>query len=109
MPRSKAPTFDEFWNAYGLKRDKVAAQRAWNRLSVTDRRAAVQGIQAYRDDCQSRGISMMYAQGYMNHRRWEDEREESADVSAGAASGTKKEQSPATPAATDTLSDMETW
>ena len=31
------------------------------------------GIAAYRDDCRRRGISMMYAQGYLNHRRWEDE------------------------------------
>lgn len=100
MPRSKTPTFDDFWNAYGLKRDKVAAQRAWNRLSATDRRAAVDGIQAYRDDCQSRGISMMYAQGYMNHRRWEDEREEPA--------ASKKEQSP-TLFSPDTLADMDTW
>lgn len=65
--------FQKFWDAYGLKRDRVAAERAWRKLSKGDRRAALAGIQRYRDDCEARGISRMYAQGYLNHRRWEDE------------------------------------
>lgn len=67
------PTFPEFWNAYGLKRDRMAAEKAFLRLSAKDRLAAFNGIAAYRADCQQRGIRMMYAQGYINHRRWEDE------------------------------------
>ncbi len=69
------PEFDKFWNMYGLKRDRVSAERAWRKLSKSDRRAAISGIQRYRDDCEARGISRMYAQGYLNHRRWEDEHE----------------------------------
>ena len=65
--------FQKFWDAYGLKRDRVAAERAWRKLSKGDRRAALAGIARYRDDCEARGISRMYAQGYLNHRRWEDE------------------------------------
>ena len=65
--------FNTFWDAYGLKRDRLAALRAWKRLSANDRRDAIRGIAAYRADCQQRGISMMYGQGYLNHRRWEDE------------------------------------
>jgi hypothetical protein len=68
--------FQEFWDAYGLKRDRVAAERAWRKLSKGDRRAALAGIQRYRDDCEARGIQRMYAQGYLNHRRWEDEQED---------------------------------
>lgn len=68
--------FQKFWDAYGLKRDRVAAERAWRKLSKGDRRAALVGIQRYRDDCEARGISRMYAQGYLNHRRWEDEQED---------------------------------
>lgn len=67
------PTFQEFWDAYGLKRDRMAAEKAFLRLSAKDRLAAFIGIAAYRADCQQRGIRMMYAQGYINHRRWEDE------------------------------------
>lgn len=98
MPRTKQTAihdFDRFWNLYALKRDKVAAQRAWQRLSAADRRAAIDGIQAYRDACQQRGIAMMYPQGYLNHRRWEDEAEAapsksiyaSDTVSGGSAAG----------------------
>lgn len=65
--------FQTFWDAYALKRDKIAAERAWNRLSASDRRAALNGIDRYKADCERRGISRMYAQGYLTHRRWEDE------------------------------------
>lgn len=70
---NKAPTFEEFWNAYGLKRDRIAAERAWNKLNTKDKRAAIMGIAAYNADCEQRGISRMYGQGYLNHRRWEDD------------------------------------
>ena len=70
---NKAPTFEEFWNAYGLKRDRIAAERAWNKLNTKDKRAAIAGIAAYNADCEQRGISRMYGQGYLNHRRWEDD------------------------------------
>ena len=65
--------FQKFWDHYGLKRDRVAAERAWQKLSKGDRRAALAGIARYRDDCEARGIQRMYAQGYLSHRRWEDE------------------------------------
>ena len=70
---NKAPTFEEFWNAYGLKRDRIAAERSWNKLNTKDKRAAIMGISAYKQDCEQRGISRMYGQGYINHRRWEDD------------------------------------
>ena len=70
---TKGISFDSFWDAYGLKRDRIAAERAWKRLSAKDRKAAFDGVARYREDCRQRGISMMYAQGYLSHRRWEDE------------------------------------
>ena len=51
---------------------------AWKRLSAKDQRAAIAGIAPYREDCRKRGIAMMYGQGYLNHRRWEDEFEDAA-------------------------------
>jgi len=65
--------FNTFWNAYALKRDKMAAERAWKRLSVKDQRAALDGIGAYRNVCQRDGIRMCYPQGYLNGHRWEDD------------------------------------
>lgn len=72
--RNKNVTFSDFWDAYGLKLDKRSAERAWKRLGEADRRAALAGIEAYQEDCRQRGIARMYPQGYLTHRRWEDER-----------------------------------
>lgn len=66
-------TFQQFWDAYGLKRDRFAAERVWKRMNSIDRLAAYNGIASYRADCEQRGICMMYGQGYLTHRRWEDE------------------------------------
>ena len=76
--------FEVFWKSYGLKRDRIAAERAWRRLSARDQRAAFAGIPAYREDCQRRGVAMMYAQGYLNHRRWEDEAEPQTQPASAA-------------------------
>ena len=43
--------FTEFWDAYGLKRDRMSADRVWRRMSQKDRRAALAGISAYRETC----------------------------------------------------------
>ena len=72
---SKQTDFQTFWNTYALKRDRIAAERAWNRLSEKDKQAALAGIATYSDYCERHGICLMYAQGYLNHRRWEDEPE----------------------------------
>ena len=70
---NQAPTFQQFWNAYGMKRDRIAAERAWNRLTAKDKRMAIRAIDDYNADCARRGISRMYAQGYLSHRRFEDD------------------------------------
>lgn len=73
MGKQHIPTFQDFWDAYAYKRDRMAAERAWNRLSARDKRDAFAGIAAYSNDCQRRGVSRMYGQGYLTHRRWEDD------------------------------------
>ena len=100
------PTFPEFWNAYGLKRDRMAAEKAFLRLSAKDRIAAFNGIAAYRADCEQRGIRMMYAQGYLNHRRWEDETEASTPASVPYAASPSQFSSSPTP---NSQPDMEIW
>lgn len=89
MPRARTPDFQVFWDAYAMKRDRMAAEKTWNNLSAADRRAALAGINAYREDCRRRGIAMMQGQGYLSHRRWEDGSPQ--DDAAGA------------------LAEMETW
>lgn len=95
--------FQAFWDAYALKRDRIAAERAWKRLSTKDQKAAIDGITSYREDCERRGISRMYAQGYLNHRRWEDETE---------AERQQKSETLVVPAEASSLAelaDMEKW
>lgn len=87
--------FSDFWNAYGLKRDRLRAERAWNRLSAKDRQAAYAGIAPYREACQQSGISMMYAQGYLNNRRWEDETEPQAAAPKALTSHSQPDTKPA--------------
>ncbi len=69
----ETPSFEQFWDAYAYKKDRRMAEREWRRLSEADRKAAFEGIEAYRNDCRACRRSMMYAQGYLSHRRWEDE------------------------------------
>lgn len=111
------PEFQKFWDAYGLKRDRVAAERAWRKLSKGDRRAALDGIRRYRDDCEARNISRMYAQGYLNHRRWEDESDVQTDLplipladrSALPIGSSKNEAQESSGADTAPPSGMEIW
>ncbi len=72
MANERLP-FSDFWEAYGLKRSRRKAETAWGRLTYKEKRAAFAGISAYREACRRDGISMAYAAGYLNNRRWEDE------------------------------------
>ena len=74
MTKTKV-TFKQFHSAYGkaygAEIDRVAAERAWNRLTDHDRRAAIAGITGYRDYCQGKGVAMAYPSKYLNLHRWE--------------------------------------
>ncbi len=89
---------DAYGKAYGEKIDRIAAERAWKRLSDHDRRAAIAGIGAYRDYCRSKGIAMKYPSGYLNLHRWEIE-----EVPE------QKGNSSPPPADADALAEMEEW
>jgi len=65
--------FEKFWNEYAMKLDRIATVMAWNNLDKDLRRAAIDGIQHYREICEALGVKRMWPQGYLNHRRWEDE------------------------------------
>ena len=73
MGRRKAPEFGEFWRAYPVHRARAAAERAWARLTASDRAAAVAGIHAYREECLRTGVALCYGQRYLTDRRWTDE------------------------------------
>jgi hypothetical protein len=103
MPRKKSDPLDfqVFWDAYGLHRDRYAAKSVWDRMPEKDRRAALAGIEAYREDCRRRGVAMAYGVRYLKHRRWEDEYD---DVPVQSAQPVQQAD-----LFDDPFADMETW
>ena len=94
--------FVKFWDIYGQaiggKYNVARAKIAWNRLTDADRHAAINGIAAYRDRCRQQGVAMMYAQGYLSCRRWEDDDVNDTNTDS-ELQGSKAES----------FDDMETW
>ena len=82
MPYKKI-TFEEFWEKYPLHKAKQDAEKVWKRLSAKDQRAAFNGIDRYKEYLQRTGISIKYAHGWLNGRRWEDEYEEPDEKPSG--------------------------
>lgn len=76
MPRSKTPTFDDFWKAYPLHMGKRDAERAWKRLSAGDKQKALAGVSIYRKYIEQTGVNIKYPQGWLNGHRWEDKYDE---------------------------------
>lgn len=103
---SQVEGFDEFWRAYPLKKDRIAAERAWKRLNAADRKEALAGIAGYAEECARRGVHLMYGQGYLNRRRWEDEPDTALPVSHIAAD--RKTDLKQTPGA-DNYNGQEAW
>ena len=91
---------DAYGKAYGAKIDRIAAERAWKRLSDKDKRAAIAGITAYRDYCQDKGVAMAYPGKYLNLHRWEIDAVQQSPTPDANATGTGTKPA---------LADMETW
>ena len=72
---SRVPTFKKFWQAYPIHRDRLRAEKAWYRMTADDKAAAIAALPAYVRDCRQLGMPYQYAQGWLNGRRWEDEKE----------------------------------
>ena len=65
--------FEIFWKLYDKKNDKVAAKRAWNKLSKEDRAAAIAGIKPYQEAMRFDKQFIRYPSTYLNKRTWEDD------------------------------------
>jgi hypothetical protein len=65
--------FESFWEAYGYKKERKSAEKAWKRLCLTDRKDAIEKIETYKRDCERCGRNMKYPATYLNSRTWEDE------------------------------------
>lgn len=66
-------TFELFYDAYGHKKGKNEAQRAFSRLSRADRQRAYHYIAIYNRDLQvNTWKTKMYPATYLNKKIWED-------------------------------------
>lgn len=67
--------FEAFWNAYTYKIGKrVMAQNAWNKLSKSDRIAALKGIRPYNNYLKRNiGVAKAHASTYLNQKYWTNE------------------------------------
>lgn len=87
-------SFEEFWNAYGYKKSKTQAERAWNRLSSADKTNAFSSIPDYKRDCQACGRSMKYPATYLNGRTWEDDFSSNNNSYATTRTNQRQQESP---------------
>lgn len=72
-PSEEGVTFEQFWDAYGVKKSKKDAERAWKKLSKADKEAAMKAIPAYHQDCLRCNRHRQYAATYLRKRTFEDD------------------------------------
>ena len=72
-------TFEQFWDAYGYKRGRGGAEKAWAAIPVLTVSLVEQICAAARKEAdrrpalEARGMTPKMAQGWLNERRWEDD------------------------------------
>lgn len=66
--------FEEFWNLYDLKRNKVEAKAAFKgALKKTEFEKMINAVGAYNNFCRVTNINKKYPQGWLNDERWDDD------------------------------------
>lgn len=67
-------TFEKFWKHYPRKSGKLAASKAFDKLTPEEQEAAIAGAFQYWQSRQNKDPKYTkMAQGWLNDRRWEDE------------------------------------
>jgi hypothetical protein len=78
-----ADNFDAFWQLYPRRVCKLAAERAWARITPTERIEALRAIRAHVDQWLREGreyVHIPHAATWINGKRWLDELEEAASL-----------------------------
>ena len=66
-------TFNDFYKLYPLKKSKQQAERAWNKLSLKDRKEAIAILPTYIADCARCRRNLKHPSTFLNQRTWEDD------------------------------------
>ncbi|WP_341232402.1 hypothetical protein [uncultured Methylophaga sp.] len=64
--------FEQFWTAYGHKKNRIPTEKAWNRLSPACKHQALINIPAFFKSLPS-WQAKPYPATYLNNKRWEDD------------------------------------
>ena len=74
------PAFNQFWGAYPNRKGKAQAFKAWRKLSLPDRDAALRDVperlRRDREWIKDGGQYIPHASTYLNQRRWDDDIQE---------------------------------
>ena len=76
MSAAREAAFEAFWQLYPRKDDKSGARDVFAKLDIKpqDIPAIMAGVQRYREQCRgSERRFIKLADGWLRHRRWEDE------------------------------------
>ena len=70
--------FEQFWDAFSYKKGREGALQSWRRIAMTDELFAtiLEGARreaANRQAVVARGLTPIYAQGWLTGKRWQDE------------------------------------
>jgi hypothetical protein len=68
-------TFEMFWQRFGLKRNKLHAEKLWEKLRKTEQVEAWHRIEAYDKYCKKNAhwYQRMYPDTWLRGRQWESE------------------------------------
>lgn len=63
-------TFDEFWDKYNYKMDKVESQRVWKNMTQKDQLQAFDYIAVYESQLKANPVAKQYGASYLRAKRW---------------------------------------
>jgi hypothetical protein len=68
--------FELFWREYPRKVGRIRAERLWNKLGITERHLAIQGVKLWKQTLQwqnADGLYIPYASTFLAQKRYLDE------------------------------------
>ena len=67
-------SFEAFWNVYGIKQKRIVTEKLWNKLSKSDRMAAIQAVRKYNNWlARQNGIAKQLPDTFIRQKRWLDD------------------------------------
>lgn len=65
-------SFEDFWEAYGVKKDKKVSQDVWKRLKALEQQKAINAISRYNNELKLSNEFKKHPKTYLRQKKWED-------------------------------------